>query len=132
MSQDLKDILVASCYVHAASAHSSSSNSTFQSQIQTLHSLCARRRQVLTVSANGVIQPHAFQSHGAGVNGAGAARGGPGGRPMRQAITAHFDPQTNVIDVHVSRLRAKIDRDFDAPLLHTVRGAGYMIRDGSR
>ena len=44
----------------------------------------------------------------------------------------HFDPQTNVIDVHVSRLRAKIDRDFDAPLLNTVRGAGYMIRDGAR
>lgn len=44
----------------------------------------------------------------------------------------HFDPQTNVIDVHVSRLRAKIDRDFDAPLLHTVRGAGYMLRDGVR
>jgi len=44
----------------------------------------------------------------------------------------HFDPQTNVIDVHVSRLRAKIDRDFDAPLLSTVRGAGYMIRDSSR
>ena len=44
----------------------------------------------------------------------------------------HFDPQTNVIDVHVSRLRAKIDRDFDAPMLHTVRGAGYMIRDGAR
>jgi two-component system OmpR family response regulator len=44
----------------------------------------------------------------------------------------HFDPQTNVIDVHVSRLRAKIDRDFDTPLLHTVRGAGYMIRDGAR
>jgi two-component system OmpR family response regulator len=43
----------------------------------------------------------------------------------------HFDPQTNVIDVHVSRLRAKIDRDFSAPLLHTVRGAGYMIRDGA-
>ncbi len=42
----------------------------------------------------------------------------------------HFDPQTNVIDVHVSRLRAKIDRDFDPPLLHTIRGAGYMIRDG--
>jgi two-component system OmpR family response regulator len=41
----------------------------------------------------------------------------------------HFDPQTNVIDVHISRLRAKIDRDFDRPLLHTVRGAGYMIRD---
>jgi two-component system, OmpR family, response regulator len=44
----------------------------------------------------------------------------------------HFDPQTNVIDVHVSRLRAKIDRDFDAQLIHTVRGAGYMIRDGAR
>jgi two-component system, OmpR family, response regulator len=42
----------------------------------------------------------------------------------------HFDPQTNVIDVHISRLRAKIDKNFDRPLLHTVRGAGYMIRDG--
>ena len=41
----------------------------------------------------------------------------------------HFDPQTNVIDVHVSRLRRKIDRDFDAPLIHTVRGAGYVIRE---
>jgi two-component system OmpR family response regulator len=39
----------------------------------------------------------------------------------------HFDPQTNVIDVHISRLRAKIDRDFDRPLLHTVRGAGYKL-----
>jgi len=43
----------------------------------------------------------------------------------------HFDPQTNVIDVHISRLRAKIDKGFDRPLLHTVRGAGYMIRDGA-
>ena len=43
----------------------------------------------------------------------------------------HFDPQTNVIDVHISRLRAKIDKNFDRPLLHTVRGAGYMIRDGA-
>lgn len=40
----------------------------------------------------------------------------------------HFDPQTNVIDVHISRLRAKIDKDFDAPLLHTIRGSGYMLR----
>ncbi|MDP2622010.1 MAG: response regulator transcription factor [Hyphomicrobiales bacterium] len=39
----------------------------------------------------------------------------------------HFDPQTNVIDVHISRLRAKIDRKFDKPLLHTVRGAGYTV-----
>ena len=43
----------------------------------------------------------------------------------------HFDPQTNVIDVHVSRLRSKIDKGFDKPLLHTVRGAGYMVRDGA-
>jgi two-component system OmpR family response regulator len=41
----------------------------------------------------------------------------------------HFDPQTNVIDVHVSRLRSKIEKDFDRPLLRTVRGAGYMIKD---
>ena len=40
----------------------------------------------------------------------------------------HFDPQTNVIDVHVSRLRQKIDKNFDRPLLHTVRGAGYCLR----
>lgn len=40
----------------------------------------------------------------------------------------HFDPQTNVIDVHISRMRQKIDRDFDTPLIHTVRGAGYALR----
>jgi two-component system OmpR family response regulator len=39
----------------------------------------------------------------------------------------HFDPQTNVIDVHISRLRSKIDKGFDRPLLHTVRGAGYRL-----
>ena len=44
----------------------------------------------------------------------------------------HFDPQTNVIDVHISRLRAKIDKGFDPPLLQTVRGAGYTIRDSAR
>src|SRR5512132_2590696 len=44
----------------------------------------------------------------------------------------HFDPQTNVIDVHISRLRSKIDKGFSQPLLHTVRGAGYMIRDTAR
>ncbi|GAB3442929.1 winged helix-turn-helix domain-containing protein [Insolitispirillum peregrinum] len=42
----------------------------------------------------------------------------------------HFDPQTNVIDVHVSRLRQKIDKGFTQPLLHTVRGAGYSLRAG--
>ncbi|WP_165899795.1 response regulator transcription factor [Borborobacter arsenicus] len=40
----------------------------------------------------------------------------------------HFDPQTNVIDVHVSRLRGKIEKGFDKPILHTVRGAGYMLK----
>lgn len=39
----------------------------------------------------------------------------------------HFDPQTNVIDVHISRLRSKIDKDFPSPLLHTVRGSGYRL-----
>jgi len=41
----------------------------------------------------------------------------------------HFDPQTNVIDVHISRLRQAIDKGFDKPLLHTVRGAGYSLRE---
>ena len=40
----------------------------------------------------------------------------------------HFDPQTNVIDVHISRLRQKIDRGFAVPLLHTIRGVGYTMR----
>ena len=39
----------------------------------------------------------------------------------------HFDPQTNVIDVHVSRLRGKIDKGFDRAMLGTVRGAGYRL-----
>jgi two-component system OmpR family response regulator len=41
----------------------------------------------------------------------------------------NFDPQTNVIDVHISRLRSKIDKQFDNPLLHTIRGAGYVLRE---
>jgi len=44
----------------------------------------------------------------------------------------HFDPQTNVIDVHISRLRAKIDKNFNKPILHTIRGRGYMIDEGDR
>jgi len=43
----------------------------------------------------------------------------------------HFDPQTNVIDVHISRLRRKIDKGFSHPLLHTVRGAGYILRESN-
>lgn len=42
----------------------------------------------------------------------------------------HFDPQTNVIDVHISRLRSKIEKDFDGPILHTIRGAGYILKAG--
>ncbi|GAN59582.1 winged helix-turn-helix domain-containing protein [Acetobacter cibinongensis] len=41
----------------------------------------------------------------------------------------HFDPQTNVIDVHVSRLRQKIDKPFGRPLVHTIRNAGYMLQE---
>jgi two-component system OmpR family response regulator len=47
---------------------------------------------------------------------------------LEQVWDYHFDPQTNVIDVHISRLRGKIDKGFEAPLLHTVRGAGYCLR----
>ena len=43
----------------------------------------------------------------------------------------HFDPQTNVIDVHISRLRQKIDKDFATPMLHTIRGAGYCLKPGA-
>jgi two-component system OmpR family response regulator len=43
----------------------------------------------------------------------------------------HFDPQTNVVDVHVSRLRQKIDKSFERTLRHTVRGAGYCLRASS-
>jgi two-component system, OmpR family, response regulator len=42
----------------------------------------------------------------------------------------HFDPQTNVIDVHISKLRQKIDAGFDQPLLRTMRNAGYMLTAG--
>lgn len=41
----------------------------------------------------------------------------------------HFDPMTSVVETHISRLRAKIDKGFDRPLIHTVRGAGYTVRD---
>ncbi len=41
----------------------------------------------------------------------------------------HFDPHTNVVETHVSRLRAKVDKPFDKPLIHTMRGAGYSIQE---
>lgn len=46
---------------------------------------------------------------------------------LEQVWDYHFDPHTNVIDVHISRLRAKIDQGHDKPLLHTIRGSGYRI-----
>jgi len=48
---------------------------------------------------------------------------------LEQVWDYHFDPQTNVVDVHIARLRQKVDRDFDRPLIHTVRGAGYSLRE---
>ena len=46
---------------------------------------------------------------------------------LEQVWDLHFDPQTNVIDTQISRLRSKIDRGFDQPLLHTLRGIGYKL-----
>lgn len=48
---------------------------------------------------------------------------------LEQVWDYHFDPQTNVVDVHISRLRTKIDKDFDIPLLHTIRGVGYKLSE---
>lgn len=48
---------------------------------------------------------------------------------LEQVWDYNFDPQTNVVDVHISRLRNKIDKDFDKPLLHTVRGSGYRLSE---
>tara|TARA_R110002167_G_scaffold318114_6_gene523767 strand:+ start:4992 stop:5720 length:729 start_codon:yes stop_codon:yes gene_type:complete len=50
---------------------------------------------------------------------------------LEQVWDYHFDPQTNVIDVHISRLRSKIDKDFPKQLLQTVRGAGYILSEDS-
>jgi two-component system OmpR family response regulator len=40
----------------------------------------------------------------------------------------HFDPRTNIVETHLSRLRAKVDRGFDSELIHTIRGVGYVLR----
>ncbi|MGH8528719.1 MAG: winged helix-turn-helix domain-containing protein [Nevskiales bacterium] len=48
---------------------------------------------------------------------------------LEQVWDFHFDPQTNVIDVQISRLRSKVDKEFALPLLHTVRGAGYKLSE---
>jgi len=46
---------------------------------------------------------------------------------LEQVWDLHFDPQTNVIDVHISRLRQAIDKEFSRALIHTIRGSGYMF-----
>ncbi len=50
---------------------------------------------------------------------------------LEQVWDFHFDPQTNVIDTQISRLRAKIDKNFDRPLLHTIRGTGYRLDEST-
>ncbi len=47
---------------------------------------------------------------------------------LEQVWDFHFDPQTSVVETHMSRLRAKIDREFAPELIHTIRGAGYVLR----
>ena len=47
---------------------------------------------------------------------------------LEQIWDFHFDPQTSVVETHISRLRAKVDRPFDRPLIHTVRSTGYSLR----
>ena len=47
---------------------------------------------------------------------------------LEQVWDFHFDPRTNIVETHVSRLRSKVDRDFGIELIHTVRGAGYCLR----
>lgn len=47
---------------------------------------------------------------------------------LEQVWSFHFDPGTNIVETHISRIRSKIDRGEDRPLIHTVRGAGYVIR----
>lgn len=50
---------------------------------------------------------------------------------LERVWTIHFDPRTSVVETHISRLRAKIDRPFGIELIHTVRGSGYSIHDGA-
>jgi two-component system OmpR family response regulator len=48
---------------------------------------------------------------------------------LEKVWDCRFDPRTNVVESHISRLRAKIDRGFEVSLIHTIRGAGYCIRE---
>lgn len=48
---------------------------------------------------------------------------------LEEVWDIHFDPQTNVVETHISRLRAKVDKPFDTALIKTVRGIGYRVDD---
>ena len=48
---------------------------------------------------------------------------------LKNVWDCHFDPRTNVVESHISRLRAKIDRGFEVHLIHTIRGSGYSLRE---
>jgi len=50
---------------------------------------------------------------------------------LEQVWDFHFDPKTSIVETHISRLRAKVDRAFDKPLIRTLRGAGYAINDSA-
>ena len=48
---------------------------------------------------------------------------------LEQVWDFHFDPKTSIVETHISRVRAKVDRSFDTPLIRTIRGAGYSLDD---
>ena len=58
-----------------------------------------------------------------------AARAQDGEIRCFPAVEMVFDPRANLIDAHISRLRAKVDRGFDTDLIHTIRGVGYVLKD---
>ncbi|MBZ6078880.1 winged helix-turn-helix domain-containing protein [Microvirga puerhi] len=47
---------------------------------------------------------------------------------LEQVWDFHFDPKTNIVETHISRLRSKVDRAFETELIHTIRGSGYLLR----
>lgn len=50
---------------------------------------------------------------------------------LERVWSFHFDPKTSVVETHISRLRAKIDKPYDKELIHTIRGSGYTVNDGA-
>ncbi|MBN9353389.1 MAG: winged helix-turn-helix transcriptional regulator, partial [Hyphomicrobium denitrificans] len=50
---------------------------------------------------------------------------------LERVWSFHFDPKTSVVETHISRLRAKIDKPYETELIHTIRGCGYTVNDGA-